>query len=85
MVGASVAISTLHDGVADELLLNDVRQEIAEGEAMDLAQGASFFPPTNVRTATIEEMADADAVVVTAGRGGPRASPGSNCCVETRP
>lgn len=69
-VGASVAISTLHQGVADELLLHDVRQEVAEGEAMDLAHGALFYPPTAVRTAAIEEMADADAVVVAAGRGG---------------
>jgi L-lactate dehydrogenase len=69
-VGSSVAISTLHSGVADELLLHDVRQEVAEGEAMDLAHGASFYPPTIVRTTSIEAMADADAVIVAAGRGG---------------
>jgi L-lactate dehydrogenase len=69
-VGSSVAISTLHSGVADELLLHDVRQEVAEGEAMDLAHGASFYPPTIVRTTSIEEMAGADAVIVAAGRGG---------------
>jgi L-lactate dehydrogenase len=69
-VGSSVAISTLHSCVADELLLHDVRQEVAEGEAMDLAHGASFYPPTIVRTTSIEEMADADAVIVAAGRGG---------------
>jgi len=69
-VGSSVAISTLHSGVADELLLHDVRREVAEGEAMDLAHGASFYPPTIVRTTSIEEMADADAVIVAAGRGG---------------
>lgn len=69
-VGASVAISTLHSGIADELLLNDRRGEVAEGEALDLAHGASFYPPTAVRTATLEQMRDCDAVVVTAGRGG---------------
>jgi L-lactate dehydrogenase len=69
-VGASVAISTLHSGVADELLLHDAREAVAEGEAMDLAHGASFYPPAVVRTATIEEMVDADAVVIAAGRGG---------------
>jgi len=69
-VGASVAISTLHSGVADELLLHDARQEVVEGEAMDLAHGASFYPSAVVRTGSIEEMADADAVVVAAGRGG---------------
>jgi L-lactate dehydrogenase len=37
-VGASVAISTLHGGFASELLLADVRHEVAEGEAIHLAQ-----------------------------------------------
>jgi L-lactate dehydrogenase len=69
-VGSSVAMSTLHSGVADELLLYDARHEVAEGEALDLAHGASFHAPALVRTSTIEEMADADAVVVAAGRGG---------------
>jgi L-lactate dehydrogenase len=69
-VGASIAISTLHSGVVDELLLHDVREAVAEGEAMDLAHGASFYPPAVVRTATIEEMVDADVVVIAAGRGG---------------
>ncbi len=69
-VGASVAISTLHSGVADELLLHDLRTDVAEGEAMDLAQGASFYPPADVRTATLDEIADADAIVISAGRGG---------------
>jgi L-lactate dehydrogenase len=69
-VGSSVAISTLHSGVADELLLHDIRREVAEGEAMDLAHGASFYPPASVSTTSIEEMADADVVVVAAGRGG---------------
>lgn len=69
-VGSSVAISTLHSGMADEVLLYDVREAVAEGEAMDLAHGASFYPPAAVRTATIEEMVDADAIVIAGGRGG---------------
>jgi L-lactate dehydrogenase len=69
-VGSSVAISTLHSGAADEIVLNDIRGEVAEGEAMDLAQGASFYPTAGVRTATVEEMADTAAIVISAGRGG---------------
>jgi L-lactate dehydrogenase len=69
-VGASVAISTLQSGIADELLLNDQRGDVAEGEAMDLAHGASLYASATVRTASIEEMVEADAVVVSAGRGG---------------
>ncbi len=69
-VGSSIAISTLHSGTADELLLHDLRADTAEGEAMDLAQGSSFYPAATVRTAAIEEMLDADAVVIAAGRNG---------------
>ncbi len=69
-VGSSVAVSTLHSGTADEVLLHDIRPELAEGEAMDLAHGASFYPSAQIRAVPIEEMAAADAVVVAAGRGG---------------
>ncbi len=69
-VGSSVAISTLHAGVAAEMLLHDVREEVAEGDAMDLAHGAPFYPPASVRTSSIEGMRECGAIVVTAGRGG---------------
>jgi L-lactate dehydrogenase len=69
-VGSSIAISTLHSGVATDLLVNDARPAVAEGEALDLAQGASFYPAATVQPAAVEEMRDLDAVVITAGRGG---------------
>ncbi len=69
-VGSSVAISTLQQGAARELLLSDVREGLADGEAMDLAHGAPFYPAARVRSAEVEEMVDADAVVICAGRGG---------------
>jgi L-lactate dehydrogenase len=69
-VGSSVAISTLHAGIAQELLLHDARAEVAEGEAMDLAHGASFYPSATVRSGTLDEMRETDAIVVAAGRGG---------------
>ncbi|MEM9556777.1 MAG: L-lactate dehydrogenase [Acidobacteriota bacterium] len=69
-VGSSIAISVLQSGSAKRLLLHDRRTEVAEGEAMDLAHGAAFYPAAEVRTAEIEDMRDADVVVVAAGRGG---------------
>lgn len=69
-VGSSVAISTLHAGIAQELLLHDARAAIAEGEAMDLAHGASFYPVATVRHVSLDEMRTTDAVVIAAGRGG---------------
>jgi L-lactate dehydrogenase len=69
-VGSSVAASILHRGVASELWLCDIRSELAEGEAMDLAHGCSFYPPARVRAVSVEELSRADAVVIAAGRGG---------------
>ncbi len=69
-VGSSVASATLQSGLATELLLNDLRESLAEGEALDLAHGAPFYPPAHVRAARLEEMVTCDAVVIAAGRGG---------------
>lgn len=69
-VGASVAISTLHSGVAESLWVSDLDGELAKGEALDLSHGSPFLPPCSVRAATLEELADTDALVVAAGRGG---------------
>jgi L-lactate dehydrogenase len=69
-VGSSVAVSTLHSGLAQELLLHDARASIAEAEAMDLSHGSSFYPPAKVHCVAIEEMLRADAVVIAAGRSG---------------
>ena len=71
-VGSSVAISTLHRGLASELLLNDVREGLAQGEAMDFEHGSLFYrSDASVRAASVEEMAEScDAVVLAAGRGG---------------
>lgn len=69
-VGSSVAMSLLHAGAAQDLLLHDLRAEVAEGEAMDLAHGAAFYPPARVRVAGLDEMREATgAIVVAAGRG----------------
>ena len=69
-VGASVAMSTLQSGAVDELLLSDQKSDLAEGEAMDLAHGASFYPTAAVRAVALDDLLEADVIVVSAGRGG---------------
>ncbi len=68
-VGSSVAISLLHAGVVEELLVHDLRVEVAEGEAMDLTQGSTFYPMATVRVAAIDEMRQARAIVLAVGNG----------------
>ena len=67
-VGASVAVSLLLSGVARELLLHDHDPARAEGEAMDLAHGAPYYPRAQVRAASLEDVATCDVVVFAAGR-----------------
>ena len=62
-VGTSVAFSTLLAGHARELWLHDTRAAVAEGEAMDLADGAAFYPRCAVRAVALEQMREADVVV----------------------
>lgn len=69
-VGSSIASCVLHTGVARELVLVDAKRALAEGEAMDLAHGAAFYPTCQVRAGDLADLMDADAVVIAAGRGG---------------
>lgn len=69
-VGTSVAFSTLLAGHARELWLHDQRAEVAEGEALDLADGAAFYPRCEVRAVAMAQMREADIVVLAAGRNG---------------
>ena len=69
-VGTSIAVSVLHQGLAEEVLLHDARPQVAEGEALDLSHGAPFVPHASVRVAALDEVPSADVVVIAAGRGG---------------
>lgn len=69
-VGTSIAVSVLHQGVAREVIVHDRNAAAAEGEALDLAHGASFYPAASIRTGGVDEMTTCDAVVIAAGRNG---------------
>ena len=69
-VGASIAISVLHQGISKELILYDKRTELAEGEAIDLIHGSPFYPTSNVRSGNIDDLIKTDAIVISAGKGG---------------
>lgn len=69
-VGTSVAFSTLLAGHARELWLCDQRGAVAEGEALDMADGAAFYPRCAVSAVPLAQMREADIVVLAAGRNG---------------
>ena len=68
MVGMSYAYALLNQSACDELLLIDIDEARAKGEAMDLNHGLAFSP-SHMRIAAghYEDCADADVVVISAG------------------
>lgn len=66
-VGSSTAFSLVTQGVCDDVVLTDVNQEKAVGEAMDLQHCIEYLN-RNVRVSagTYEDCGDADIVVITA-------------------
>lgn len=66
-VGSTTAFTVMMNGLASEIVLVDIDQDKAEGEAMDLRHGASFVSPVNIETGGYQECQDADIVIITAG------------------
>jgi L-lactate dehydrogenase len=57
----------LQSGPAESIVLIDARQELAEGQALDLAHGLPFVPATLVSAGSPDDYSDAAVIVITAG------------------
>ncbi|MGB3508893.1 MAG: L-lactate dehydrogenase [Microcoleaceae cyanobacterium] len=67
-VGMACAYSMLIQDCFDELILQDIDTEKAEGEVMDLAHGVPFISPTSIKAGNVADAGkDADIVIITAG------------------
>ncbi|OQA05732.1 MAG: L-lactate dehydrogenase [Firmicutes bacterium ADurb.Bin373] len=66
-VGASTAYALAVSGLATELVLVDINNAKAEGEAMDLAHAAAFIKPARIYAGSFEDCRDAAIVIFTAG------------------
>jgi L-lactate dehydrogenase len=66
-VGSTFAYTLAQSGLADEIVLQDARHELALGQVLDLAHGQAFFPSVNIREAEANDFADAHIIVITAG------------------
>ena len=66
-VGATVANDLMVQGVASEIVLVDINEKKAKGEAMDIYQGAPFQSPAIVRPGTYADTNGSDIVVITCG------------------
>ncbi|WP_296875977.1 L-lactate dehydrogenase [Thomasclavelia sp.] len=68
LVGMSMAYSLLNTGDVDELVLIDLDEEKARGEAMDMVHGLPYSKTSmKVKVGNYEDCKDSDIVVITAG------------------
>lgn len=67
-VGTAYAYSLINQGFITELVLIDINEEKAKGEAMDLIHGMAFASSNiDVKSGNYEECSDADIVCIAAG------------------
>ncbi len=66
-VGSTVAYTLAAQNIASEIVLIDINNEKALGEALDIRQGLQFCGPIKVYAGSYAEAAGSDIVVVTSG------------------
>lgn len=66
-VGATIAYTLAVDGMASEIVLVDINQDKAKGEALDIHQGTPLCPPVDIHDGDVASAAGSDIVVVTVG------------------
>lgn len=62
-------------GIAAEIVIIDINEKKALGEAMDIRQGIPFCDPCKIYAGRYEDAKDSDIVVITSGIGRSRARP----------
>ena len=66
-VGSAIANNIVTMGLATEVVLVDVNQAKAYGEALDIYQGITFCSPAIVRSGDYPAAKDSDIVIITSG------------------
>ena len=66
-VGATIAFTLATQGVANEIVMLDIKKEKAEGEVMDISQGSPFFNGTDIIAGDYADAVDSDIVIITSG------------------
>jgi len=66
-VGSTIAYTLTVMGLASEIVMIDINQEKALGEALDIRQGVPFCNPATVYAGTYADAENSDIVVITSG------------------
>lgn len=68
-VGSSIAYALTLRNIARDIILIDIDEKKAAGEALDIQHGISYMGKSVVRAGNYSDCKDCDLIVITAGRG----------------
>ena len=68
-VGSTIAFMLSVKGIAAEIVIIDINEKKALGEAMDIRQGTAFCPPVKIHAGRYPEAVGSDIVIITSGIG----------------
>lgn len=68
-VGATVAYTLVVDSPVSEIVLIDIKEEKALGEALDIKQATPFLSPVQIRAGSYDDAVGSDIVIITSGVG----------------
>jgi len=66
-VGACAAYALQCAGIVSEIILNDIMEELVEGEALDLLHGSALLHDQRIGVAEMPAAAQAEIIIITAG------------------
>ena len=66
-VGSTIAYTLTVNGLCSEIVMIDINNEKALGEALDIRQGLPFCNPCSVYAGTYSDAANSDIVIITSG------------------
>ena len=66
-VGSTTAFSLMQSRLFSEMVLVDIDQQRAEGEALDISSGIPYNTPMKIYAGSYADAADASIVIITAG------------------
>lgn len=66
-VGATIAYTMVLKNLMDTTVIIDINEELAMGEASDIAHGLAMLGVSQIRSGKYEDCRDADLIIITAG------------------
>ncbi len=66
-VGSTIAYTMAVNGIATEVVMIDINESKSLGEALDIRQGISFYPPISIYAGGYPDAVGSDIVILTSG------------------